>query len=95
MTADQQMGHSAQWVFQVGGERVNTAGYTEQRLGAASGKHQPFSLRNKLTAPSINTASIVYLRPADPKYHHRLSSVDVHLDYCFFQPSEGFNHHIL
>lgn len=40
--ADQQMGNSAQLVFQVGGETVDTAGYTEQCLGAARGKHQPF-----------------------------------------------------
>lgn len=40
--ADQQMGNSAHWVFQVSGETVDTAGYTEQCLGAARGKHQPF-----------------------------------------------------
>lgn len=58
MPADQQMGNSAHWVFQVGRETVDTAGYTEQCLGAVRGKHQPFSLLSKLTASSINTASI-------------------------------------
>lgn len=55
------MGHSSQWVFQVSGEKVNTAGYTEQCLEAAKGKHQPSSVLSKVTAPSINTVSIIYV----------------------------------
>lgn len=37
---------------------MDTAGCTEQGLGAARVKHQPLFLLSKLTALSVNTASV-------------------------------------
>lgn len=58
MPADQQMGNSAHRVFQVGGETVDTAGYTEQCLGQQEVNISHFPLLSKLISPSINIASI-------------------------------------
>lgn len=83
--------------FQVSRETVDTAGYTEQCLGAVGGKHQPFSLLSKLTAPSINTASIAYvwdllIAATTTGYFQWIFFL---LNYFCFQPSEVFKHHTL
>jgi len=52
---------SAHWIFQIGGGKIDTAGYKEPCFGAAGGRHQPFPLLTKLIAPRINNASIAYV----------------------------------